>query len=147
MYGISRAIVTVHEDAEDAVQEAFIRAYRALDRFDIDQTFGAWLNRIVANSSLDIARRRKIRTTEELNDSFAAHFTDPSEIGELNDRLRKALAELPERMRSVLVLHDVQGFAHAEIGGMLGIPEGTARSDLHHARKKLRTLLGDLKNE
>jgi RNA polymerase sigma-70 factor, ECF subfamily len=146
-YAVARAIVTVHEDAEDAVQEAFIRAYQALDRFHTDQSFGAWLARIVANASLDIARRRKVRTTEELHDSFADTFRDPGESDELRQRLNEALQTLPERMRSVLVLHDVEGFAHAEIGRMLGIPEGTARSDLHHARLRLRGMLRDLWSE
>jgi len=109
-YIVARSIVLTHEDAEDAVQEGFLRAYQALDRFDPEQTFGAWLNRIVANAELDLARRRK------------------------------------DRARAVIVLHDVEGFTHAEIGEMLGIPGGTARSDLHHARQKLRVLLGNLRN-
>lgn len=145
MYAIARAIVTVHEDAEDAVQEAFIRAYNALDRFNTDQSLGAWLNRIVANAALDIARRRRVRTTEQLHDAYADTFRDPGEADELSRRLKAALKQIPDRMRSVIVLHDVEGFAHAEIGAMLGIPEGTARSDLHHARRRLRILLGDLK--
>jgi RNA polymerase sigma-70 factor (ECF subfamily) len=144
-YIVARSIVLTHEDAEDAVQEGFLRAYQALDRFDPGQTFGAWLNRIVANAALDLARRRKVRNSEELSDSIPAAFSDPAEGGELRERLQKAMAELPERARSVIVLHDVEGFTHAEIGEMLGIPGGTARSDLHHARQKLRTLLGDLR--
>jgi RNA polymerase sigma-70 factor (ECF subfamily) len=146
MYAVARAIVLVHEDAEDAVQEAFVRAYQALDRFNPEQAFGAWLNRIVANAALDIARRRKVRSTDELHDAFADAFRDPGESDELRRRLSTALQMLPERMRSVIVLHDVEGFAHAEIGLMLGIPEGTARSDLHHARQRLRKLLGDLRD-
>jgi RNA polymerase sigma-70 factor (ECF subfamily) len=146
MYAVARAIVTVHEDAEDAVQEAFVRAYQALDRFNPEQAFGAWLNRIVANAALDIARRRKVRTTEELTDTFAGAFRDPGESDELRRRLADALRMLPDRMRSVIVLHDVEGFAHAEIGAMLSIPEGTARSDLHHARQRLRKLLANLQD-
>lgn len=145
MYAVARAIVLVHEDAEDAVQEAFVRAFQALDRFNPEQAFGAWLNRIVANAALDIARRRKVRATDELHDTVADRFEDPGELDELRDRLAEALEELPDRMRSVLVLHDVQGFAHAEIGEMLGIPEGTARSDLHHARQRLRKRLENLR--
>ena len=71
-------------------------------------------------------------------------FRDPAEQAELKERLAAALAELPERARSVIVMHDVEGFTHAEIGEMLGVPGGTARSDLHHARKKLRELLQDM---
>ena len=145
-YSVARSIVTTHEDAEDAVQEGFLRAHQALNRFDPAQTFGAWLNRIVANAALDLARRRKVRNAEELSDSIPAAFRDPAEGGELRQRLEAALAQLPERARSVIVLHDVEGFTHAEIGAMLGIPGGTARSDLHHARQKLRVLLGNLRD-
>jgi RNA polymerase sigma-70 factor (ECF subfamily) len=145
-YLVARAIVTVHEDAEDAVQEGFIRAHQAMNRFDVSQNFGPWLNRIVANAALDIARRRKVRSTEELTDALRSPFKDPAEHAELKGRLAEALAELPERARSVIVMHDVEGFTHAEIGEMLGIPGGTARSDLHHARLKLRGLLHDLKD-
>ena len=62
-YTVARAILTVHEDAEDALQEGFVRAFQALDRFDVTQSFGAWLNRIVANAALDLTRRRKVRNT------------------------------------------------------------------------------------
>lgn len=144
-YAVARAIVLSHEDAEDAVQEGFLRAYQALDRFDPGQPFGAWLNRIVANAALDLARRKKVRTVEELSDSIASPFRDPAEDAELRARLKAALAELPERSRAVIVLHDVEGFTHAEIGKMLGIPGGTARSDLHHARQRLKKLLENMK--
>ncbi|MDO8501488.1 MAG: sigma-70 family RNA polymerase sigma factor [Gemmatimonadaceae bacterium] len=144
-YLVARAIVTVHEDAEDAVQEGFVRAWQALDRFDPTQGFAAWLNRIVANAALDIARRRKVRATDELSDALQSPFRDPAQDAELKTRLTEALAQLPERARSVIVLHDVEGFTHVEIGEMLGIPGGTARSDLHHARQKLRGLLKDLR--
>jgi len=145
-YSVARAIVLTHEDAEDAVQDGFLRAYQALDRFDPAQTFGAWLNRIVANAALDLARRRKVRNTEELTDLIPASFRDPAEGGELRERLQAALAMLPDRARAVIVLHDIEGFTHAEIGEMLSIPGGTARSDLHHARQKLRVLLGNLRD-
>lgn len=146
-YVVARAIVLSHEDAEDAVQEGFLHAYRALDRFRPDQAFGAWLHRIVANAALDIARRRKVRAAEELPETVASPFRDPAEAGDLRDRLRAALARLGERQRAVIVLHDVEGYKHSEIGEMLGIPEGTARSDLHHARAGLRRALGDIRSD
>jgi RNA polymerase sigma-70 factor (ECF subfamily) len=143
-YAVARSIVISHEDAEDAVQEAFLHSYKALHRFLPDQSFGAWLHRIVANAALDITRRRRLRDADELTDAPAL-FRDPGEARDLRDRLTAALAELGPRQRSVIVLHDVEGFKHAEIGAMLGIPEGTARSDLHHARSALRRLLGDFR--
>ena len=146
-YAVARAIVVNHEDAEDAVQEAFLHAYRALHRFLPDQAFGAWLHRIVANAALDITRRRKVRDADELPETVASPFRDPAEGNELRTRLRDALATLPARQRSVIVLHDVEGYKHAEIGAMLGIPEGTARSDLHYARSHLRGVLAKIRSE
>ena len=146
-YAVARAIVLNHEDAEDAVQDAFLHVFRALHRFLPDQAFGAWLHRIVANAALDLTRRRKVRAADELPETIASPFRDPAERDELHRRLQAALAELPARQRSVLMLHDIEGFRHAEIGGMLDIPEGTARSDLHYARAHLRRLLGDLRSD
>ena len=146
-YAVARAIVVNHEDAEDAVQDAFLHAYRALDRFLPDQAFGAWLHRIVANAALDITRRRKVRDADELPETVASPFRDPAESSELRTRLQEALGKLPARQRAVIVLHDVEGFKHAEIGVMLGIPEGTARSDLHYARSHLREVLGSVRSE
>jgi RNA polymerase sigma-70 factor (ECF subfamily) len=144
-YAVARAIVINHEDAEDAVQEAFLHAYRAIDRFLPDQAFGAWLHRIVANAALDVTRRRKVRDADELPETVASPFRDPAEKGELRARLTEALNTLPARQRAVIVLHDVEGYKHAEIGQMLDIPEGTARSDLHYARSQLRQILGALR--
>lgn len=144
-YAIARAIVYVHEDAEDAVQEAFLRAYQALGRFRPSEPFGAWLSRIVANAALDITRRKKTRKADELSEYMPDRFSDPAESEELKRRLSSALRELGDRPRSVIVLHDVEGYTHVEIAKMLEIPEGTARSDLHHARRQLRTILADMR--
>ena len=146
-YAVARAICATHEDAEDAVQDGFLHAYKALERFRPEQAFAAWLNRIVANAALDIGRRRKVRDADTLPETLSVPQFDPSERSELRGRLGIALRVLPDRQRSVLVLHDVEGYTHGEIGTMLGIPEGTARSDLHHARASLRERLRDLWSE
>jgi RNA polymerase sigma-70 factor, ECF subfamily len=146
-YAVARAIAATHEDAEDAVQEAFLHAHRALARFRPEQAFGAWLHRIVANAALDIGRRRKVRDADALPDTVSMPFRDPALDDELRRRLVAALDTLSARQRSVIVLHDVEGFTHGEIGAMLDIPEGTARSDLHHARAALRRTLRDLRSE
>ena len=146
-YAVARAIVLSHDDAEDAVQEGFLHAFRALERFRPEQAFGAWLHRIVANAALDIARRRKVRDADELPETLSSPHRDPAEADELRMRLNQALETLGERQRAVIVLHDVEGYKHAEIGALLGIPEGTARSDLHHARAHLRRQLGNLRSE
>ena len=83
---------------------------------------------------------------EELPESIPMPFRDPAESGELRERLQEALTHLTARQRSVIVMHDVEGYTHGEIGRTLGIPEGTARSDLHHARTALRKLLQNLRS-
>ena len=147
LYAIARRILRDGYAAEDAVQEGFLHAFRALDRFLPDQAFGAWLNRIVANAALDITRRKKVRDADALADTIASPFRDPAESAELRRRLTAALSTLNERQRAVIVLHDVEGYKHAEIGRMLSIPEGTARSDLHHARARLRQALSAVRSE
>ncbi len=146
-YAVARAIVGTHEDAEDVVQETFLHAHNALVRFRPEQGFGAWVHRIAANASLDLLRRRKVRAAEPLPGAIAMPFRDPAEAADLRARLEMGLALLTERQRAVIVLHDVEGFKHAEIGEMLGIPEGTARSDLHHARRLMRRELDDFRTD
>lgn len=146
-YAVARAVVLTHEDAEDVVQEGFLHAYRALARFLPDQPFGAWLYRIVTNAALDLVRRRKVRDADPLPETVPLPFRDPGESAELRRRLTEALVDLGERQRAVIVLHDIEGFTHGEIGGMLGIPEGTARSDLHHARAAMRRALKDMRGD
>jgi len=146
-YAVARSIVLTHEDAEDAVREGFLHAFKALHRFLPDQAFGAWLHRIVANAALDITRRKKVRDADTLADTIASPFRYPADADELKRRLTRALESLGERQRSVIVLHDVEGYKHAEIGRMLGIPEGTARSDLHHARARLRQALSAIRSQ
>jgi RNA polymerase sigma-70 factor (ECF subfamily) len=146
---IARAITRTREDAEDAVQEAFLHAYRALDRVDPAQPFGAWLARVVVNAALDLLRRRRVRASEALTDGMAAPAPrrDAAEADHLRRRLAAALARLGARQRAIVVLHDLEGFKHAEIGEILGIPEGTARSDLHHARAALRRALATVRSD
>jgi RNA polymerase sigma-70 factor (ECF subfamily) len=100
----------------------------------------------MANAALDLVRRRKVRVAEELPETLPMPFRDPAESGELRQRLEEALTHLTNRQRAVIVMHDVEGFTHGEIGRTLGIPEGTARSDLHHARAALRQLLQNLRS-
>jgi len=145
LYAIALGIVRSPEDTEDVLQTAFMRAHRSLGRFRADQPFGAWLHRIVVNAALDLRRRRATRATEELTDAVPMPFEDPGESADLRSRLSAAMAELGRRQRSVLVLHDIQGFTHPEIGAMLGIPEGTARSLLHSARHSVRRVLSGVR--
>lgn len=147
---IARAVLGDPDDADDAAQDAFLSAMVKLNQYDPRRPFGPWLTRIVVNAATDRRRRRSVRRAEPLDGHLTAGGTMPdaeTDRRALRQRLREALAELPERRRMAVVLFDVEGYSHAEIGQMLGIPEGTARSEVFHARRVLRTLLTDWKEE
>jgi RNA polymerase sigma-70 factor (ECF subfamily) len=141
---LARAVLGDAEAADDAAQDAFLAALRNLPRFDPRRPFGPWLARIVSNAAIDALRRRSVRSAEPLDESIAASAVPPdraAENGELSARLRAALAELPERQRSAVTLFDAEGYSHAEIAEILGVPVGTVRSDVFHARRRLRERL------
>lgn len=145
---VARAVLRDPDDADDAAQDAFLSALVKLERYDLRRPFGPWLMRIVANAATDRRRRRAVRRTEPLEPGLMGGGRRPdtdAERNALGDRLRAALAELPERRRLAVVLFDVEGYAHAEIAGILGIPEGTVRSEVFHARRRLRELLAPWK--
>jgi RNA polymerase sigma-70 factor (ECF subfamily) len=144
-YVVARSIVVNHEDAEDAVQEAFLHAFKAIDRFLPDQAFGAWLHRIVANAALDVTRRRKVRDADELPETVASPFRDPAESSELRTRLKDALETLPARQLGDRAPRRRRIQTFGDRGGA-DIPEGTARSDLHYARSHLRRILGEVRS-
>jgi RNA polymerase sigma-70 factor (ECF subfamily) len=148
---VARAVLGDPDDADDAAQDAFLSALVKLDRYDPSRPFGPWLLRIVANAATDRRRRRAVRRAEPLDAGLAGPGGERpdryAERAELGERLRAALAELPERRRMAVVLFDVEGYGHAEIAGILGIPEGTVRSDVFHARRFLRERLDVWKKE
>ena len=147
---VARAVLQDPDDADDAAQDAFLAALVKLDQYDSARPFGPWLMRIVANAATDRRRRRKVRSAVTLDEGLVAGGPRPDVLAErevLLGRLRSALGELPERRRIAVVLFDVEGYSHAEIAQVLGIPEGTVRSEVFHARRKLRALLADWRDE
>jgi RNA polymerase sigma-70 factor, ECF subfamily len=145
---VARAVLGNAEDADDAAQDAMLSALVKLDQYDPRRPFGPWLLRIVANAATDRRRRRTVRHAQPLDHGITAGGPRPDTTAErrlLSERLRQALAELPERRRAAVVLFDVEGYSHAEIARILGIPEGTVRSEVFHARRRLRALLADWK--
>jgi RNA polymerase sigma-70 factor, ECF subfamily len=147
---VARAVLQDPDDADDAAQDAFLAALVKLDQYDSARRFGPWLMRIVANAATDRRRRRKVRSAVSLDESLVAGGARPDVVAErevLLGRLRAALAELPERRRIAVELFDVEGYSHAEIAQVLGIPEGTVRSEVFHARRKLRALLADWRDD
>ncbi len=151
-YNVAYRVMGQPDLAADATQDAFIKAYKALDRFR-GQSFKAWLLRIVTNTCYDMLRAAKRRSTDSLDDvlvspEHSVRLTDPgegpdahAERRELAQILQWALSQLPPEQRMVVVLSDVQGMSYDEIAQTMGISLGTVKSRLSRARGKLRVIL------
>lgn len=134
-------------DAEDLLQEIFLQAHRKLESFRGESSLGTWLYRLAMNLCVDHLRSRQTRSAA-VTDSLDASPFDPaptrSVAGEVNPTrldLERAIAQLPPGCREAFLLHDVEGFEHREIADILGIAEGTSKSQVHKARMKLRAIL------
>ena len=145
---IAWGIMRNAHDAEDLAQEAFVKAYQNIGRFRTGEPFGPWVYRIVTNASLDVLKHRTKFRHEEIAESAPAARRDdadlPAVTTQIATRIDAAIEELPEMQRIVARLHLVEQFEHAEIAAMTGLSEGTVRSHLSHARRKLQEKLADL---
>ncbi|MEO0472933.1 MAG: RNA polymerase sigma factor [Bacteroidota bacterium] len=148
MLNVAARITNDLMEAEDVLQEAFIRAFRNLESFKGESTFGAWLKRIVINTAINHIKKKRAETVdideERLEVPDEAYQPEPVSGWEL-DRVRKAIARLPEGYRVVLSLYLIEGYDHKEIGTILEISEATSKSQFSRAKKKLRQMLADEK--
>lgn len=146
-YLVSLAVLGNRMDAEDSTQESFLRALRALDDCRDPARVRHWLLRIARNTARNAVAARRVRTavpldaTEDVPDG-GRHPDHAALVSTLGDRLHVALATLSESQRAVVLLHDVQGCAHAEIAAALEISEVSSRQHLFVARRLLRQTLG-----
>jgi RNA polymerase sigma-70 factor, ECF subfamily len=149
---VYRLIYRLTGDAEltrELTQDAFVRAFGQLARFRGDAAFSTWLHRIavtVTSNGLRKVRRLRARETpldDVLPGPGVTHRGDP----DLRARLERAIDALPEACRITLVMHDVEGYTHAEIAATLGVAEGTSKSRLFDARTRLRAALADYARE
>lgn len=134
------------EEAEDAVQEAFVRAFMALDRFRVTERWGAWLMRILRNLCLDMLRRRRNRTVEFLDTDWPQDAPTPEMTALTSERrreLRAAIAALPEKFRVPLLMHYVSRRTYREIALALDLPESTVVGRLAGALRQLRRRFGE----
>lgn len=141
VYAVVRRIAGDDDLAQDYAQEAWIRAIRALPTFRGDSRFSTWLHRIAVNAAIQAARKASRRDDREGPPPEDVPVGPAPGDTLLRDRLERALDRLPEGMRRVLVLHDVEGYTHEEIGDLLGVQSGTSKSQLSKARAKMRELL------
>ncbi len=144
VYAVVRRIAADDDLAQDYAQEAWIRAIRALPTFRGDARFSTWLHRIAVNAALQSLRKAETRTKREA--PAPEHVPVVPAHGDwlLQKRLERALDALPEGMRLVLILHDVESYTHEEIAEVLGVTSGTSKSQLFKARAKMRALLADV---
>lgn len=136
-----------HEEAEDILQEAFIKAYRNLNSFDQNQTFSAWMYRIVRNETISQHRKRSVRPEGHLDtqeegalDQFAHHLNIAAETekSEEASMIRKALDELDPKYRDVLVLQYLEEKDYKEISDILHIPMGTVATRINRAKDRFK---------
>jgi RNA polymerase sigma factor (sigma-70 family) len=143
MYNVSFRITGREEDAEDALQEAFISAFRNLESYRGDAAFGAWLKRIVVNKAINIVKKRRYELMPENEEWDVAEEEGPGEYREglTVDRVRTAIQQLPDGYRAVLSLYLLEGYDHQEIAEIMNISESTSKSQLNRAKNKLKELL------
>src|ERR1035438_452804 len=146
-----------HEDANDLAQDAFIKGYRALKSFNGVSSFYTWVYRLPVNKTINSLKQPKTRVQMSLNDmdfsaehgpdlvALISHNTPRRDLGlaELQEKLNAAMQKLSEHHRMAVVLHDIQGLSHEEIGAIMDCNVGTVRSRLFYARQQLQAWLAD----
>ncbi|HJL42398.1 MAG TPA: sigma-70 family RNA polymerase sigma factor [Myxococcales bacterium LLY-WYZ-16_1] len=148
VYAIAFGILRQREDAWDVAQEAFVKAYKNLDRFEGKSAFYTWLYRITYNLAIDAHRDRQRRKgrSEPLDGPVEGppglnHPSVSAQRRELAEVLRSAMDQLSEKHRAIIVLREVEGLSYEEMAEVLGVRKGTVMSRLHHARQNLQQLL------
>jgi RNA polymerase sigma-70 factor (ECF subfamily) len=146
LYNVAWRMLGDAADAEDAVQEVFLLAFRKLGGFKGESALGTWLYRLAMNHCVDRLRSRANRNDRQTGPLDAAQVAalvsaggTELTVGRLD--LERAIAQLPDGCRAAFLLHDVEGFEHHEVGTILGISEGTSKSQVHKARLRIREYL------
>ena len=147
LYNLAFRMAGSAQEADDLLQDMFLHAHRKLGSFRGDSSLGTWLYRLGMNHCLDYLRGRQAkmsRATDSLDaegvaEPIAPAPVVPTAISRLD--LERAISRLPEGCRAAFLLHDVEGFDHHEVATILGVSEGTSKSQVHKARMKLRAML------
>ena len=155
VHRLAMQITKNHEDANDVMQETFIKVYQSIHTFRQEAAFETWVYRIAVNEALNFVKRRERRRESSLETTDESEFNTEvlrkaemnnnpeiqAEKAELRHWVTKAVNSLSLKHRIVVILHELEGLTHAEIASILNCSEGTVRSRLHYARKQLRSLL------
>jgi len=141
MYSVCLRILNDQHEAEDIMQESFLKAFRKIHTYQGTVSFGAWLKKIVINRSLDQLKKRRIKF-EEVNSKIVQLPFDDETYNEIDvGRIKEAIRSLPDNYRTVLSLHLIEGYDHDEISQILGISNAASRTQYSRAKSKLRELL------
>ena len=141
MYSLCYRITGDHAVAADVLQDAFIKVFKHLSRFRRESTLGAWIKTIVVRTAYSQLRKAKRMPTEDIDGVDPNAYIDWG-AGHLDaEYLERAILALPEGYRAVFVLIEVEGYGHKDVARLLGISEGTSKSQLYHAKKRLRAAL------
>jgi len=157
IYALVYNMTSNKEDAEDLVQDVFVKAYASLKQFEGKSSFYTWVYRIAINRTLNFLKKRQRHPKLSLNEVEDGVERDPAYVelsarespfrdatlSELQEKLNRALMTLSEKHRTVVVLHDIQGVPHEEIAKMIGCSQGTVRSRLFYARQQLQAELSE----
>jgi len=144
MFNVSLRILNKREEAEDVLQESFVKMFQSIETFKQQSSFGAWFKRIVVNKSLNQLKKRKLQYVE-VKDEILGLYDEPQE--ELKEypvtveQVQKALKELPDGFRVVFTLYMFEDYSHKEIAEELGITVSTSKSQLNRAKNRMRTFL------
>ncbi len=142
LFNLARRLADTTAEAEDIVQDTFVRAYQKIHMFAGRSTLSSWLYRICLNVGLEHLRRKKgTFSSDEIQDSSLAAVEPDQKTLILRRKLEKAIKQLPDGCRTVFILHDIEGFNHKEIAAQLNLAEGTSKSQLFKARAMLRKIL------
>ena len=143
MYSVCIRIINDDMEAEDVMQEAFLSAFKKMETYKGEVSFGAWLKKIVVNRSLDYLKKRKVKF-EEINERTTQISDYQMGTKEVNvEMIKNALQELPDGYRVVLSLYLFEGYDHNEISQILEISNSSSRTQLLRAKNKLRMILKD----
>lgn len=145
LYNLAYRMAGTASDAEDLLQDIFLLAYRKMASFRGDSSLATWLYRLAMNHCLDVLRSRQARMsqqTDSLDEEAAPVPAAAPALGAVSRiDLERAIGGLPPACRAAFLLHDVEGFGHQEVGTILGISEGTSKSQVHKARLRIRGYL------
>jgi len=143
MYSVCMRMINNETDAEDVMQEAFLNAFKKIDTYKGEVSFGAWLKKIVINRSLDYLKKRKVKF-EEINEKTQKFIDHQMETKEVNMKVIKdAIQKLPDGYRVVLSLYLIEGYDHEEISEILNISNSNSRTQFLRAKNKLKEILKD----